>query len=209
MTKLAILGASGHGKVVADTALANGWKSVTFFDDAWPDVGRIGAWDLMGGTNELLGCISDFYGVIVGIGNCDIRWKKQQCISNAGGSWTTVIHPMAFVSPYAQLGEGVVVMAGAVVNADANVGDSCIINSGAVVEHDCTLSHAVHVAPGAVLSGNVSVGSCSWIGVGAVVRQGTKIGVGVTVGAGAVVLKQVRDRQTVVGCPAAELSIKI
>src|SRR5690606_24126355 len=39
MIRLAILGASGHGKVVADCAELCGWSVVEFFDDAWPGSG--------------------------------------------------------------------------------------------------------------------------------------------------------------------------
>lgn len=202
MKTLAILGASGHGKVVADVALAAGWKSVVFFDDAWPYRPENGHWPVVGNTAALLANLSQFDGVIVAIGNCSIRWQKQQELQSTGAFMAVVVHPKAFVSDYAKLGLGTVVMAGAVVNVDAVVGNACIINTGASVDHDCTLADGVHISPGAHLSGNVSVGTCSWVGVGAAVRQGIHIGSNVMVGAGAVVVKPVSDGQTVVGNPA-------
>ena len=205
MKKLAIFGASGHGKVVADIALVSGWDSVVFFDDAWPDIRQNGVWSVEGDTSALLDRQNDFEGMVVAIGDCNIRWEKQLLLSQAGGSLVTIVHPSAFISPYAQIGVGVVVMAGAVVNAYAKLGDSCVINTGAIVEHDCVLAHAVHLAPRVVLSGSVDISAFTWVGVGAVVRQGTQIGEGVTVGAGAVVVKPVMDAQTVVGCPASVL----
>ena len=202
MNQLALLGASGHGKVVADAALAAGWKSVVFFDDAWPGVLTNGHWPVVGDTANLLTCLPEFDGVIIAIGNCTIRWQKQELLQSAGARMATIVHPRACVSDYARLGAGTVVMAGAVVNVDAVVGDACIINTGATVDHDCVLKQGVHISPGANLSGNVTVGSCSWIGVGAAVRQLTRIGANVMVGAGAVVVKPVPDGQTVVGNPA-------
>ena len=202
MNTLALLGASGHGKVVADVALAARWKSVVFFDDAWPYRADNGHWPVVGNTAALLANLSQFDGVIVAIGNCSIRWKKQQELQAAGACMATVVHPKAFVSDYAKLGLGTVVMAGAVVNVDAVIGNACIINTGASVDHDCTLADGVHISPGAHLSGNVSVGSCSWVGVGAAVRQGMHISASVMVGAGAVVVKPVPHGQTVVGNPA-------
>ena len=202
MKRLALLGASGHGKVVADAALAAGWQDVVFFDDAWPGVSLNGHWPVVGNTVTLLDRLHEFNGVLVSIGNCGVRWQKQQMLTAAGVSLTTVVHPHACVSPFARLGAGTVVMAGAVVNVDAVVGESSIINTGATVDHDGVLAHAVHISPGAHLSGNVSVGACSWIGVGAVVRQGSRIGAGVIVGAGAVVVTAVADGLTVIGSPA-------
>ncbi|MHA7681455.1 acetyltransferase [Cupriavidus sp. PET2-C1] len=205
MKRLALLGASGHGKVVADAALASGWQSVEFFDDAWPRVSVNGHWPVSGDTAALLTCVLEFDGVLVSIGNCVARWEKQQVLRAAGARLTTVVHPRACVSPFARLGAGTVVMAGAVVTVDAAVGEACIINTGATVDHDCVLAEGVHIGPGAHLSGNVIVGCCSWVGIGAAVRQGTCIGAGAMVGAGAVVVKAVGDGLTVAGCPAMPL----
>lgn len=205
MRKLALLGASGHGKVVADVAFAAGWESVTFFDDAWPGTHTTGRWQVEGDTAALLHRLSEFDGVFVAIGNCPIRWDKQKTLERANACLATLVHPSAWVSSYARLGAGTVVMPGAVVNVDAVIGDAGIINTGATVDHDCVLAHAVHVGPGAHLSGNVIVGACSWLGVGAVVRQGATIGSGATIGAGAVVVKPVADNLTVIGNPAKPL----
>lgn len=205
MKTLALLGASGHGKVVADTALAAGWESVVFFDDAWPAITKNGHWPVIGNTQVLLSRLTEFDGVLVAIGNCAIRWKKQQELLSSGARMATVVHPHACVSSLARLGAGTVVMAGAVINVDAVIGDACIINTGASVDHDCMLANGVHVSPGARLSGIVTIGDCSWIGVGAAVRQLIQIGKGVIVGAGAVVVKSVPDDKTVVGNPAKPL----
>jgi UDP-perosamine 4-acetyltransferase len=117
----------------------------------------------------------------------------------------TVCHPDATCSSYARLGQGVHIMARAIINAGAVVGDNCIINSGAIVEHDCLIAEHCHIASGAVLSGGVQIGAGTHIGAGAVVRQGIRIGENVIVGAGAAVVKDIPSGQRVIGVPAKPL----
>lgn len=203
--KLALLGASGHGKVAADAALTEGWSEVVFFDDAWPNVRSNGRWPVVGDTADLMKRLSEFDGVLVSIGNCRIRMQKQEELIAARATVPVIVHPRAWVSPHASLGLGTIVMAGAIVNADAKIGVACIINTGATVDHDCDLADGVHISPGAHLSGNVSVGFRSWVGVGVAVRQGINIGADAMIGAGAVVVKTVENGTTVVGNPASLL----
>jgi sugar O-acyltransferase (sialic acid O-acetyltransferase NeuD family) len=208
MKRLALLGAGGHGKVVADAALASGWDIVEFYDDAWPGRTVNGHWPVLGDMAALMQRASEYEGVAVSIGNCAVRWAKQCALQAAGAKLATIVHPKSWVSPFARLGPGTVVMAGAVINTDAIIGDAGIVNSDATVDHDCKLSHAVHVTPGAHLLGDVAVGAHSWIGVGAVARQGSRIGSNVMVGAGAVVVQDIPDGLTVIGNPARPMQKK-
>lgn len=205
MNRLAVLGASGHGKVVADCAEACGWQEIVFFDDAWPGVSYNGHWPVLGNTSDLLAALSDFTGVLVAVGNNNIRSDKLQMLEKAGATLVSVIHPSAVVSRYARVSLGSVVFAGAVVNADCDVGMGAIINTGASVDHDCELGMCVHISPGARLAGGVTVGDLSWIGIGAVIKQLVKTGRGVIVGAGAAVVANVPDGCTVAGVPARSL----
>ncbi len=202
MNILAILGASGHGKVVADTAESCGWKAVQFFDDAWPELQHNGAWSVTGDTAALLERIKQFDGVIVAIGDNRIRHTKLLELQAAGARLCSLVHPAATLSHYASLGQGSVVFGGAVVNADARIGMGAILNTGCSIDHDCELGAAVHVSPGARLAGGVTVGNLTWIGIGASVRQLVRLGEGVMVGAGAAVIADVADDLTVVGVPA-------
>lgn len=202
MKRLAVLGASGHGKVVADCAHSCGWGEVVFFDDAWPELSANGHWPVVGDTSRLMASLEDFDGVIVAIGNNHIRHTKLEALKEARAPVVALVHPAAFVSRHVEVGEGTVVFAGAVVNVDARLGRGVIINTGATVDHDCVLGDAVHVSPGANIAGGVRVGHRSWVGIGAAVKQLVSIGDDAVVGAGAAVVSDVGDGVTVVGVPA-------
>lgn len=203
MKRLALLGASGHGKVAADMAELCGWDEIVFFDDVWPELVRNGHWDVVGNSEHLLSRLSEFHGVLVAIGNNEIRSEKLDWLKKHKAPVVTLLHPAAVISRYASIGAGSVVMAGVVVNVDSRIGEGAILNTGCSIDHDCVLGSCVHVSPGAKLAGGVKVGACSWVGIGAVVRQLITIGVHSVVGAGAAVVKDVPDGVTVMGVPAA------
>lgn len=202
MKALAVLGASGHGKVVADCAELCGWQSVVFFDDAWPSLAMNGRWPVAGDTAALLQSLTDYDGVIVAIGNNAIRFDKLKELQQVQAPLVSLVHPAATVSRYAQLGIGSVVFAGTVVNVDAVLGQGVIVNTSASVDHDCVLGDCVHVSPGARIAGGVKIGARSWVGIGASVRQLVTVAEDVTVGAGAAVVKNVDAGRTVMGVPA-------
>ena len=202
MKRLAVLGASGHGKVVADCAVASGWEEVVFYDDAWPEYKVNGVWAVVGNTDALLKELSQYDGVIVAIGDNATRLKKTTELASKGAKLVNIIHPSAVMSRYVTLGIGSVVMPKAVINVDAVLGNSCIINTGATIDHDCSLGDGVHVSPGANIAGGVVIGNCAWLGIGSSVRQLINIGEHVVVGAGAVVVNDIEARAVVTGVPA-------
>ena len=202
MNRLAVVGASGHGKVVADAAALAGWRSIAFFDDAADVVAAVGPWVVQGATADLLRDRGHYDAAVVAIGDNATRLTKQRELVAGGVRIVSIVHPAAVVSALADVGTGCVIFAGAVVNPFARLGDACIVNTSASVDHDCQLADGVHISPGAHLGGGVRVGHASWIGIGAAVRHGISIGARVVVGAGAVVVSDVEEGLTVAGVPA-------
>lgn len=202
MRKLAIIGASGHGKVVADIARRNGYKEIVFLDDN-DSIHECGGYPVVGKSSEAGTINSD---VIVGIGNADIRKRIQESIPHE--KLVTLIHPDAVVAEDVVIGKGTVVMAGAVINPGVRIGKGCIINTCSSVDHDCEVGDYVHIAVGSHLCGTVSVGSGTWIGAGATVSNNTSICTGCMIGAGAVVVNDIRESGTYVGVPARRIDME-
>ncbi|WP_335909119.1 acetyltransferase [Shewanella indica] len=202
MTKeLAIVGASGHGKVIADIAEQLGF-TVKFYDDAYPNKTNIEHWPIQGTCADLIALHTTPIDVVVAIGNNEIRQQKIQLLQKNSFNLITLIHPTAVISKYAVIAAGTVVFAGAIINAFAKVGVGCIINTAAVVEHDCIISDFTHICPNVALAGGVIVGSKSWIGIGSQVRQLITIGDNCLIGAGSTVVKNIPDNVTAFGSPA-------
>ena len=201
MAKLAILGASGHGKVLADIALLTDWKEIDFFDDRWPEIAQLECWSVVGNTQRLVQQLDNYDGVIVGIGNNAIRLEKQQWLEQFSAPLVSLIHPNAVVSSFVSIGIGSVVMANAVINPFSSIGRACIINTGSTVDHDCYLSDGVHISPGSSLAGGIKIGSRSWVGIGTNIIQLIEIGDDVIIGAGSTVIHSISSFQKVAGTP--------
>ncbi len=203
MKRLAIIGAGGHGRVIADTAQSNGWPTIDFYDDIWPDGPNSShLWPVHGNTTMLFERLHDYQGVIVGIGNNLIRANLQQRLQEAGAFLPSVIHPAAVISRHAQLGAGSVVFARAVVNIGAQIGEGVILNTGCIIEHDCRIGEFAHIGPNAGLGGGVRIGQRSWVGIGANVNHLIHIGRDSIIGSGATVIRDVPDAMLAVGTPA-------
>lgn len=194
-----IIGASGHGKVVADVISAAGDTVVGFLDDDTSKQ-KCGNYPVLGTVHEAKKHLQCRF--IIAIGNNDVRKRIAEKLDLP---WHTAIHPSAVISHSAVIGPGTVVMPNAVVNAEARIGAHCILNTGTIVEHENSIADFVHLSPRAALGGNVHVGECSHIGIGACVKNNIAICDNCTIGAGAAVVKNIREAGTYVGVPARRL----
>ncbi|MBX3575926.1 MAG: acetyltransferase [Rhizobiaceae bacterium] len=200
--RLLIVGAGGHGRVVADAALEAGFADIAFLDDSVAANPTSGPFAVIGPLADIERLAGAWPSAIAAVGNNARRLELLARLRGAGYATPLVRHPAAALSRHATVGAGVFVAAGAVVNIGARLGDAVIVNTGATIDHDCVLADGVHVSPGAHLGGTVKVGPRSWIGVGTAVRHGLTIGSDAIVGAGAAVVSDVADDITVVGVPA-------
>lgn len=200
MKSVIIIGASGHGKVVADIIQKSGDRVFGFLDDnaklkneflGFPILGKIENYKRYKNIAEF----------IIAIGDAGVRSNISKKLQNV--KIYTAIHPTAVISSLdVSIGKGTVIMANAVINSGSHIGDFCIINTGAIVEHDNTIEDFVHVSVGAKLAGTTYVGKYTWIGIGAVVSNNLKICDNCVIRAGAVVIENITKSGNYQGVPA-------
>lgn len=202
--RLLIIGASGHGKVVADIALKmNKWHSIRFLDDDESIKESMGL-EVIGKSVDAFTYLDDS-DIFVGVGNTATREKIQENLLAAGASIPKLVHPNAVIGAEVELGVGTVVMAGVVINCCTKIGNGCIINTGSTLDHDNVIEDYVHLSPGSNLAGAVKIGKSSWLGIGSAVCNDVNITSGCKFGAGAVVVKDITKSGTYVGVPVRKI----
>lgn len=202
--KLIIIGAGGHGKVVADNALKNGYTDIAFVDDAV--AGECLGFPIIGKIDDIAAMDDGKTDFVLGIGDIETR---KMIVEHFCVNWVNLIHPSAKIAVGVSLGKDIVIMAGAVVNAGATVGSHCIINTNAIIEHDNTIEELAHISPGVALGGTVSIGARTHVGIGATVMNNITICTDCTIGAGAVVVREITECGVYVGVPAVKQATHI
>jgi sugar O-acyltransferase (sialic acid O-acetyltransferase NeuD family) len=205
--KVLIIGAGGHGQVVADILLARlkaghlELEPIGFLDDDLALHGRsfLGL-PALGNVPQISSFAHD--AVVVAIGDNRTRQKISQRLQSQGEQLVTAVHPSAVVGSDVEIGEGTMVCAGVVVNPGTHLGQGVILNTGCTVDHHNQIGDYVHVAPGAHLGGDVRVGEGALVGIGASLIPGRTIGAWSVLGAGSVVIEDIPAHVTAAGVPA-------
>lgn len=194
--RILIIGAGGHGKVVADIASKNGYKEILFLDDS--NIENELVIDKVSNYEKYIDS-ADFF---VAIGNSLVREKILCNLITRNVKIPSLIHPNAVISDDVTIGFGTVIMAGVVINPNTSIGNGVIINTCSSVDHDCLVNDYCHVSVGAHLCGTVKVDKHTWVGAGATVSNNIDICSNCMIGAGAVVVKDIEKPGTYIGVPA-------
>lgn len=206
MTRLVIVGAGGHARVLIELCRAlGGFELVGVVAQAGPPMvmglpmlGNELRLDALRGEGVEAACVA--------VGDNAARARIGLRLLELGFVLPGLVHPAAFVAPSALLGPGAVVMARAVLGTGARAEGLAILNTGAIAEHDVVLGEASHAGPGSVLAGHARLGAGALLGAGAAVRPGIAVGAGAVVGAGSAVVADVTPGLRVAGVPAKPLT---
>lgn len=206
MSKIVVIGAGGHSKVVLDVLQLCGYEVVGLTDAVLAPNSKVLEYPVLGDDSVLEQLLlQDIKYAAIGmghVGNNGVRNRVYQTAKTLGLIFPIIVHPSAIVSQHTKIGDATLLGAGCVVNPDVQIGEACIINTSAVVEHEVVIGNGVHIAPNATVLGNVKIGDNSFVGAGVTIKQGVSIGKDCIVGAGSVVLSNIADNSVVVGCPA-------
>ncbi len=202
---LILIGGGGHCKSVIEVAESAGYEIKGILD--MPDeVGKevLPGHKIIGTDDEIPQYVEecDFVITVGFIKNPALRIKLYNKVKVAGGRLATIIASTAYVSKYAEIGEGTVIMHHAFVNAGAKIGDNCIINTFANIEHDAEVGNQCHISTGTMVNGECKIGENCFIGSQSVCANCIEIASDIIVGAGSVVRKSIRVKGIYAGNPA-------
>ena len=192
-----VLGSGGHARVLIDALLLNSVKLLGTTDVVPKNMSLLGVSYL--GDDDVVERYSPSEVCLVnGVGSISqpyLREKLFKKFKNLGYKFINVIHPFAVIAADVRLGEGVQVMAGAILQSGSVIGDNVIVNTNASVDHDCRIGQHVHLAPGVVVCGNVCVEELGHIGAGAKILQSVRVGAHALVSAGTLVKSDIKDSE--------------
>lgn len=177
--KIILIGGGGHCHSCIDVIEQEGRFQIAGILDLKEKIGQnVLGYPVVGTDGEIPDFAGRYKNFLVTLGQLkipELRIKIFRKIQHAGGILPVIVSPRAYVSGYARIGEGTIIMHDALVNANALIGVNCIINSKALVEHDSVIGDHCHISTGALINGGVEVGCQSFVGSGTVTKQMSKI----------------------------------
>lgn len=205
-TDIVIVGAGGFGRevlqYVIDTFGRDERSTVKgFLDDAPPDLSGFDLdYPVLGDTATYRPEPGDRF--VIAIGEPSVRARVAESLDARGARFLTVVHPLAYVSAAATIGDGCIVAPFATVGAHARLGDHSVLTFYASIGHDATVGRFCALSPHSVTNGGSSIGDRAFLGAHAVVNPLQSVGDDAKVAAGAVVYRSVPADSIAAGNPA-------
>ena len=201
---LILVGGGGHCKSVLEAAESAGYNILGVLDMP-EEVGKeILSTKVIGTDDDIMAYVdkAEFVITVGFIKNPSTRIKLYNKIKEAGGKFATIVASTAYVSKYAEIGEGTVILHHAFVNAGAKVGKNVILNTATNIEHDAVIGDHCHISTGTMVNGECKVGERCFIGSQSVLANCISVGDEIIVGAGSFVRKSISEKGIYSGNPA-------
>lgn len=196
-----LIGAGGHGLVLAEIAKLIGYKKICFLDDKYD---KDYPYDIIGGIIDFL-VYKDDYDFFVSIGSNEIRREITEKVYSNDCKLVNLIHPSAIISDSVELSEGIAIMPNTIVNPNSKIGLGAILNTATSIDHENVIEEFVHISPGCHLAGQVSIGKMSWLGIGCNVINDIRICEKCIIGAGSTITKDIKKSGIYVGTPVRRI----
>ena len=201
MAKILLIGAGGHARSCIDVIeTVEQFEIAGLIEKSESISNESLGYPVIGTDDNLKALRQQYKNALITVGQIKspkIRIKLYQLLKELDFTLPVIVSPHAYVSKHAQIGEGSIIMHGAIVNANAKIGNNCIINNKALIEHDAIIGDHCHIATGAIINGEVSVGDKTFVGSGVVTKQGISIGNNCIIGAGAIIKNDIKPNQVV------------
>jgi len=179
MKEIILIGGGGHCKSVIDVIEHDGsFKIIGIVDKSNLIGNKVLGHEIIASDNDLPKLAKKHKYALVSIGQIKsplLRIQLYDTAIKAGFILPSIISPNAYVSKYAKLGNGTIIMNHAIVNANASVGDNCIVNTKALIEHDCLISNHCHISTNATINGGATIESGCFIGSNSTTKELAKI----------------------------------
>jgi sugar O-acyltransferase (sialic acid O-acetyltransferase NeuD family) len=171
-----VVGAGGFGQSVADALLVDGrYRLAGFVDDRGAALGIVLGHAVLGGLADLATLRRQYGLLAVALGDNTRRREVFQLACDLDFALPAVVHPRAWISRHARIGEGAAIMAGAIVGTAATIGRGALVNAAAVVDHHACVEDFAHLGIGACMASGSRLGSGAWLQEGAVLRAGHQV----------------------------------
>lgn len=207
--KIVLIGGGGHCRSCIDVIEQEARYDIVGILDLSAKKGeKLLGYEVLGSDDEYEkyhkeGC--EFLITVGQIKSPAIRKKIFEKLTTLGANIAVVVSPRAYISKYATVEKGSIVMHNAFINANARIGANCILNTGCNVEHDVVIGNHSHISTGAFINGDVNIGNEVFIGSNATISSQVNVGNNVIIGAGSVVIRDIENNQIMAGAPAKNI----
>ena len=201
MHKILLIGAGGHARSCIDVLEEENQFEIAGLIEKGESISNESlGYPIIGTDDDLKVLRQQYKNALITVGQIKspkIRIKLYQLLKELDFTLPVIVSSQAYVSKYAQIGEGTIIMHGVILNANAKIGNNCIINNRALIEHDAVIGDHCHIATGGIINGEVFVGNETFIGSGAITKQCISIGNNCIVSAGIVLKSDVEPNQLI------------